>query len=456
MQPFYQDDFFILYGIDCEVGMKELPENSIDLICTDPPYGLEFMGKDWDKAVPKVAIWKECLRVLKPGAFAFIMSAPRQDCLARMIVNLQDAGFRTDFTSIYWTFASGFPKAANISKMVDKQLGVEREVVGFQMYTSPDIRNNAYDSNDAKERDRLKVPITRPQSEQSKLLEGSYGGFQPKPALEVILVVMKPISKKTFVAQALDNMHGITWLDDCRIPYQSEDDKEGAKYGNPTSNLNIFNSNKGNIGKNVLSSNSGRFPSNLLVSDDILNDGNIKKYSVTGHETSGGENWWGGIKHPEFKTGYVDSGSFSRYFSLDAWWEERIKSLPESVQDTFPFLICPKPSKTEKNIGCEELEEKDKPTLNEYQHLSEGRITPKNGSPQHNNHPTVKSLKLMSYLIALGSRPGDTVLDPFIGSGTTSRACKMLNRKCIGFEIDTEQYAKIASHRQNKVQLGLL
>lgn len=77
MQPFYQDDFFILYGIDCEVGMKELPENSIDLICTDPPYGLEFMGKDWDKAVPKVAIWKECLRVLKLGAFAFIMSAPR-------------------------------------------------------------------------------------------------------------------------------------------------------------------------------------------------------------------------------------------------------------------------------------------------------------------------------------------------------------------------------------------
>lgn len=83
--------------------LKSMAENSVDCLVTDPPYGYSFMGKDWDKAVPSVEIWRECLRVLKPGAFAFVMSAPRQDVLSQMIVRLGMAGFDTGFTSIYWT-----------------------------------------------------------------------------------------------------------------------------------------------------------------------------------------------------------------------------------------------------------------------------------------------------------------------------------------------------------------
>ena len=90
--------------------LKKLEDNSIDLVCTDPPYGYSFMGKDWDKAVPSVKIWQECLRVLKDGAFMLVMSAPRQDVLSQMIVRIGEAGFRTDFTSLYWTYASGFPR----------------------------------------------------------------------------------------------------------------------------------------------------------------------------------------------------------------------------------------------------------------------------------------------------------------------------------------------------------
>jgi hypothetical protein len=119
----------IIHG-DCRDELRKLPSNSIDLIVTDPPYGYSFMGKNWDKAVPSVDVWKECLRVLKPGAFAFVMSAPRQDVLSQMIVRIGDAGFDTHFTSIYWTYATGFPKAANIGKLVDKRMGVEREVLG--------------------------------------------------------------------------------------------------------------------------------------------------------------------------------------------------------------------------------------------------------------------------------------------------------------------------------------
>lgn len=125
------------------------PDDHFDCLVTDPPYGYGFMGKDWDKAVVGVKVWKEVYRVMKPGAFGFVMSAPRQDVLARMIVNLQDAGFETGFTSIYWTYATGFPKAGNIGKMVDKRLGVERA------------------------------------SPLAKTLDGSYAGFQPKPAVEV-------------------------------------------------------------------------------------------------------------------------------------------------------------------------------------------------------------------------------------------------------------------------------
>lgn len=100
----------IIYTEDCLSGIKKhLPDNSIDLLCCDPQYGWGFMSKAWDKAIPSVEIWRECLRVMKSGSFGFIMTGPRQDCLARMIRSLEEAGFNTSFTSLYWCFASGFP-----------------------------------------------------------------------------------------------------------------------------------------------------------------------------------------------------------------------------------------------------------------------------------------------------------------------------------------------------------
>jgi len=189
--------------------LSKICDNSIDLIVTDPPYGISFMGKDWDKALPSLEIWKQCFRVLKEGKLAFIMCSPRQDVLSRMIINLETAGFRTNYTSIYWSYASGFPKA----------------------------KNNK---------------------------DGSYVGFQPKPAVEVILVVSKG---KT-----------LTWLDDCRIPYQSEQDKETTK--------NIYSRNNKPIRGNSLEytqrknptihnyniDQKGRFPANLCCGTAIEYD----------------------------------------------------------------------------------------------------------------------------------------------------------------------------------------
>jgi len=144
---------------------------------------------------------------------------------------------------------------------------------------------------------------------------------------------------------------------------------------------------------------------------------------------------------------HPDSGSFSRYFDLDKWWEERIKNLPASVQKTFPFLIVPKASKSEKNRGCEDLP-LGEPPASARSKPAEGRQSPL-GNPRQNYHPTVKPLKLMSYLITLGSREGDTILDPFGGSGTTALASKLLGRHCIISEVE-KKYCEIAAKRSSQ------
>ncbi|GAH77604.1 unnamed protein product, partial [marine sediment metagenome] len=172
---------------------EELGDESVDLIATDPPYQLStierfgkpdsgekwsvksgvyhrvskgFMGQEWD-VLPPVEVWQECLRVLKPGAFAFIMTTTRQDSLCQILSDLTHAGFQMSFTSIYWTYASGFPKAQNMGKAVDKRLGVEREVVGYdkQGKKSEGVMAGHHGWAEGE------VPITKGISP----LEGSYG-----------------------------------------------------------------------------------------------------------------------------------------------------------------------------------------------------------------------------------------------------------------------------------------
>ena len=99
----------LINGDSLEV-LKDYDENSIDLLCTDPPYGYGFMGKNWDQTLPPRKIFEECLRVLKPGSFAFVMSAPRSDVQYRMVQMLEEVGFKVGFTPIYWAYATGFPR----------------------------------------------------------------------------------------------------------------------------------------------------------------------------------------------------------------------------------------------------------------------------------------------------------------------------------------------------------
>ncbi len=438
---------------DCKDKLAEIDDNSVDLIATDPPYGYAFMNKDWDRAVVSVDIWRECLRVLKPGAFAFVMSAPRQDVLSRMIVNLEDAGFQTGFTSMYWAYASGFPKAGNVSKIVDKKLGKQRMVIGSRTSAYGDTEES--ESNDGRNlwckpsTKEVKLHSKIAVSDQAKKLDGSYLGFQPKPAVEVILVVMKPLSEKNYTGQAMDNGKGITWLDDCRIPFTNDSDLKSATYGGYEGNH--IDHTEGKFGmkgsKNIQANQKGRFPANLLVSDDALNDGNITKSN--GHFNSK-------VKmkgHTLYEGGYNDftqqdrklndSGSFSRYFDLDAW-DDNNKS---------QFIITPKASKSEKNKGLENFTAKFSPTMGNGIGGREHDPNNKNAFTK-NTHPTVKPVKLFKYLVTLGSRENDVILDPFIGSGTTALACNELHRRWIGIERNPE-YVEICKARLVERQSNL-
>lgn len=432
-----------IYNEDCIDTMKRHPEACIDLVCCDPPYGYSFMGKDWDTfnevVEPKGAyskigfnklprnkpfamyeaflpIWTEALRILKPGGFAYIMASPRQDVLCKQILALSDAGFNVGFSSIYWAYASGFPKANNIGRMASKRMGEE---VKGEFTSVQGISSYAQKPTPMKDRHKFRH---KPQNQQAQALDGSYAGFQPKPAVEVIIVAMKPLSEKTYVDQALKNRKGITWLDDCRVPYQSDDDENSSIPG--SLNSKPENSSFGFAPPGYLHKNTGqgRFPANLLVSDGVVDDGTDhqgQSGATTGNEPTNSKpnqthGNYQGYRKAMLPRG--DSGSFSRYFDLDKWWEERIKDLPEKVQRTYPFLIVPKAAKGEKNDGTD------------------------------NFHPTVKPVKLMSYLITLGSRPGDIIYDPFAGSGTTLIAAEITRRKWIGSELSPE-YHKIAEER---------
>ena len=357
---------------DCKEKLLELDTNFIDLLCTDPPYGYSFMGKNWDKAIVDVDVWKECYRVLKPGAFAFIMSAPRADVQSRMINKIEEAGFRVDFTPIFWAYSSGFPKAYNMGQSAEKKL-----TIGTARRPDRDLgkltRNRWSGEQDGKLFTDSGGKVELTQSE-SKKLEKAYGGFQPNPAVEVIIVAMKPLNHKTYVEQALDNQKGVTWLDDCRIPSDKEDD---------------------------------RFASNLLIQDKKL-----------------GEN--------------------SKYFDLDNWWKNRLQKLPSNIAEEFPFLYVKKPNKKEKELGLEKFTKKQAGSYLGNVDLKNKNTISGDPSrkiiPRSNIHPTVKPIELMSYLVILGSRKDDIVLDPFLGSGTTAISCVLNYRKYVGIEVDKDYY----------------
>ncbi len=438
----------IIHG-DCLRVMADFPDVQFDALITDPPYGYSFMGKDWDRAVPSVEVWRECLRVLKPGAFAFVMSAPRIDVLSQMGVRLAEAGFVTAFTPIFWTYASGFPKATDVSKLVDKRAGAERKVLGRATGAQADSTGcyGAWgnDNGDG----QSEYDITAPATPEAAALSGAYCGYQPKPAVEVVIVAMKPLGEATYVDQALANGKGVTWLDDARVPCE-ETTGWGGKPG-------FENTHGGGLDQERdpadYERTDGRFPANLICSDDALNDG-VMRYG-SGEYVRGpvdAESVFG-IGTDRGGSHYADSGSYSRFFDLDVWSDAQMAELPDAIRRVYPFMPVPKASKGEKDEGIDDGEPvyMDE-TRNDKDAIGCNNPRNRSGTARiRNHHPTVKPLTLMRYLVTLSTRPGDVVLEPYGGSGTTALAAKMLGRECICIEREAE-YVAIAQARLDTLQ----
>jgi len=172
--------------------MKDLPENSVDSVVTDPPYGLSFMGKKWDYDVPSVEIWQECLRVLKPGGFLLSFAGTRTQ--HRMAVNIEDAGFEIR-DMIAWIYASGFPKSHNIGKAVDKLQGNERSVLEERKFGGRDGNSPTAGASNGGQQGGYNLKDERSITKGTSPWEG--WGTALKPSHEDITVAQKPLETRS-------------------------------------------------------------------------------------------------------------------------------------------------------------------------------------------------------------------------------------------------------------------
>jgi len=437
---------------DCIEEMKKLNDNSVDAVVCDPPYELGFMGKKWDNSgiAYNVDVWREALRVLKPGGHLLAFGGTRT--YHRMAVAIEDAGFEVR-DMLEWIYASGFPKSLNIGKKIDDIQGNKREVIGYDENSAPDLRDVGRISKETIGIDKLS--FGQAQGAKRKQIEITKGnsewegfGTALKPAHEPIIMARKPLSEKTIVENVLKYGTGAIDIDGTRIPLQDEVKRGG--FGNGGIGFG------GGDAKNVewKEDTQGRFPANIICTDDALNDGVIEKGIFGGNSNAGSGMFKFGEDNNKIgkKCGFGDSGSKSRYFDIDVWAEKH------------GLLQFPKASKRERNEGCEGLETKGIGAKgNGLGRVCEtcgvSQLKPEdckcevkswiNPAKNGNHHPTVKPAHLMSWLVRLVSKEGDTVLDPFTGSGTTGVACKKLNRNFIGIELNKE-YCEIAKHRIDK------
>lgn len=385
---------------DCVEQMMRMPDNSIDAVVTDPPYGLAFMGKSWDTHKDNAAFQEwceewlvECLRVLKPGGHLLAFGGTRT--WHRLTCAVEDAGFEIR-DSVAWLYGQGFPKSKNVSLAIDKGEGHPNR--GKAIPTA-----SSYQASDVGEKNRLTsnpVPTYEAKSDAGKQWEG--WGTALKPAFEPIVVARKPLSEKTVAKNVLKHGTGGINIDGTRV------DSRGETWGGNENNAHgdysgkVFGSFAAQYAKP--SNPAGRWPANVVLDEYAAAE--LDRQSGTSTSKIGkprGTAKRGMFANSDFnKVGaeYDDTGGASRFFYQ---------------------------AKANK---------KERP---EYTNHEGKKVV----------HPTVKPLALMEYLVKLVTQSDGTVLDPFAGSGTTLEACANLGIRCIAIEMD-EDYIALMGQRLNR------
>ena len=418
-------------------SLRKLPDNSIDSVVTDPPYGLSFMNKKWDHDVPSIEFWREVYRVLKPGGHVLSFGGTRT--YHRMVVNIEDAGFEIR-DQIMWLYGSGFPKSHNIGKAVDKIQGNERVEWLDEKKTQPNIRGNG---------DQLLISASGVEVKDREPIKHSKGksqyegwGTAMKPSVEPICVARKSLSEKSVAENVLKWGTGGINIDGCRV---ATDDKLQKLHNE--GNKNVFdNSRKEPVstGKKIefVDSGEGRFPANIIL-DEIAGELLDEQSGVLSNQSKSKRK--GG-----FKTEYVGGENVNKYETL-AYSDKGGASR---------FFYQAKVSKAERNMGLDDFEEtttggKGHGLDRKCSHCNTSMLKPEDCKceepdwitpPKKNSHPTVKPVSLMSYLCRLITPPNGIVLDPFMGSGSTGIAAQLEGFRFCGMEMDAD-YFKIAEAR---------
>jgi site-specific DNA-methyltransferase (adenine-specific) len=366
-----------VFNEDCLNVLREMPSNSVDSIVSDPPYGISFMAKKWDYDVPSVEVWKEALRVLKPGGHALIACGTRTQ--HRMVCNIEDAGFEIrDVVS--WIYGSGFPKSHNIGKAVDKLQGNEREDLGMQ---STHINRPKTDKWDKSAQDmkhsKFKVEGAKTGGGLQHITKGNspYEGWGTalKPACEFFTLCRKPLSEKTVAANVLKWGTGGINIDGCRV-----------------------------------GSHTGRFPANLIHdgSQEVLDlfPETKSRSNKTESKSSGNRR-----DSEDYGLSSISCGVSSNHDPAGA------------IGSAARFFYTAKASKKDRNEGLTNVTGDDGVTV-----------------VNRNNHPTVKPTALMAYLCRLITPPNGVVLDPYMGSGSTGKAAVREGFSFVGIELDKDYY----------------
>jgi hypothetical protein len=403
---FIESEGVRVYHGDCIEIMRTLPDASVDSVVTDPPYELGFMGKKWDDTgiAYNLDVWREALRVLKPGGHLLAFGGTRT--WHRLAVAIEDAGFEIRDNVAYlhdgglpgplaWCYGSGFPKSLDVSKAIDKAAGAEREVKWVKA-SNPKAIGGGQDGLEGATRPFIKKALRenggmhatagdKPATPAAQQWQG--WGTALKPAFEPIVVARKPLIG-TVAENVLAHGTGALNIDGCRIGTEVLQPQSRG-----VSRIGTFEGADGN----VTPERTGRWPANVILDESQAAEldkqsGVTSSNRIETSPTTEAAEGWGNMGSNRGPRGHSDAGGASRFF------------------------YCPKAPK------------KERPNVDGIA------------------HPTVKPIALMRYLVRLVTPPGGKVLEPFAGSGTTVEACILEGFDCIAIEM-TDDYLPLINER---------
>lgn len=486
MSESFLNDRVHLHCGDCRDVLTQFEENSLDACVTDPPYHLTsivkrmsaenavpaqfgsdgryarasagFMGKMWDGG--DIAFdpdtWHAVYRVLKPGAHLLAMGGTRT--YHRLACAIEDAGFEIRDT-IMWLYGSGFPKSHDVSKGIDRAVGAEREIVGQRKKLESYGPNEVY--GDGPDHGGIQL-ITVPATAAARQWEGWHTAL--KPACEMIVLARKPLSEGTVAANVLRWGTGAINVGACRV---ATDELANKTWNNGSQRVSSGNSPKG--GSDFHYSNGevkgnaiGRWPANVIHdgSEEVVAAfpvGGGGSFAQSGYRDGGqSENCVGLNGRKNAPDNYGDSGSAARFFyqtkpdePKGRWPANIIHDGSEEVVAAFPQTEThaktkagyadPEATSWSIPIDSGRTYERDDGSAARFFYTAKADSDDRLGS----NHPTVKPLDLMQYLVRLITPPRGTVLDPFAGTGTTGEAAWREGMSAMLIEREDEYCADI-------------